>query len=232
MSPPDTAIPMRSALDLGLSLPPIRKSPQLPPDLFPPGTGYDTYRLILEGALARVAEAEQTIAAQQERIDYLETLSLTDELTGLVNRRGFREAFRRELAAARRSGVGGVLVMIDLDGFKAINDTHGHLAGDAYLRRVGRVLTESVRAQDVVARLGGDEFAILLTGVDPTAGAARAARLADAFNAGTCEWQGRVLPLRASFGSHAFGPGDREEVVTRRADATMYQAKAGRRTVS
>ncbi|WP_148213409.1 GGDEF domain-containing protein [Rhodospirillum centenum] len=187
--------------------------------------------MLLRAALARLEEAEQRLAEQQERIGYLETLSLTDELTGLANRRGFQEAFRRELSAVARGGRGGVLVLVDLDGFKAINDTHGHQAGDTYLRHVGRALRENVRAQDLVARLGGDEFAVLLTRIGPEAGAARAAALADRVNGRSCPWQNQRLPLRASFGSQPYGQGDSEEALMRRADQAMYASKAERRRV-
>ena len=173
----------------------------------------------------RLWEAEATIAAQRERIDHLETLTLTDELTGLLNRRGFIQAFRRELATAMRRGHGGMLLIVDLNGFKAINDTYGHQCGDVYLRHAARALCDNVRGQDVVARLGGDEFAVLLTHLTPEQGQARAAALSGQFHARSCPWQMRELPLRASFGAHPFTGDDREEDVIRRADAAMYQMK-------
>ncbi|MCW2247436.1 diguanylate cyclase (GGDEF)-like protein [Azospirillum fermentarium] len=180
---------------------------------------------------ARLHEAEETIARQQERIAYLESLTMTDELTGLVNRRGFYSHFRRELAAAQRDpAAAGVLVMIDLDGFKAINDTHGHPAGDAYLRAVAHALRTHVRSQDVVGRLGGDEFAVLLTNTDAATGAARAEQLARLVQGESTDWHGTRLPLRFSTGVHAYGPGDHEDDVMRRADVTMYGNKAARRT--
>jgi diguanylate cyclase (GGDEF)-like protein len=225
---PDVAMPLMTLLDETLRLPRRRRRAPAE-DLASPAPEQDRYRLMLESALDRVAEAEQTIAAQRERIEYLETLSLTDELTGLMNRRGFQAAFRRELGAARRSGLGGTLVMVDLDGFKEINDKHGHLAGDAYLRRVAHVLRDGIRAQDVLCRLGGDEFAILLTGADPDMGRMRAEELAGKVNSEICPWRGEFLPLRASFGTHAYGPEDREELAMRRADAAMYAAKSGRK---
>ena len=183
----------------------------------------------LKALLVVLAEAEETINQQQERIAYLEGLTMTDELTGLVNRRGFNLHLKRELAAARRQGQGGgVLVMIDLDGFKAINDTHGHLAGDAYLRQVARLLQSHVREHDVVARLGGDEFALLLTNTDPVAGAARAAELAALANREQASWNGTALPIRFSVGVQPYGPADQEDEVIRRADMKMYRNK-GRR---
>ncbi|CAK0763694.1 hypothetical protein WCLP8_3600018 [uncultured Gammaproteobacteria bacterium] len=183
----------------------------------------------LDYALAWIAEAQQMIAAQKERIEYLESLTTTDELTGLNNRRGFLGCLRRELASARRSTSGsGVLVMIDLDGFKGINDTHGHPAGDAYLREIGRQLTAHVRAEDVVARLGGDEFAVLLTHTDVATGEARAAELAAAVSAGAASWNGHTLPLRFSYGTQAYGANDQEDEVIRHADAQLYRAKRSR----
>lgn len=179
--------------------------------------------------LGKLAEAEDTISRQQERIAYLESLAQTDELTGLVNRRGFNQHLKRELAAARRQGQGGgVLVMIDLDGFKAINDTHGHLAGDSYLRQVARLLRSHVREHDVVARLGGDEFAILLTDTDAAAGAVRAAELAQLADREHADWNGQALPVRFSVGIEPYGPADHEDEVIRRADVRMYRNK-GRR---
>ncbi|MFV3128493.1 GGDEF domain-containing protein [Niveispirillum sp. KHB5.9] len=195
------------------------------PDLGPVSLPADTYVYLLQDTIMRLREAEAKITEQKERIEHLETLSMTDELTSLLNRRGFVDAFGRELASSRRNGVGGVLVIIDLDGFKAINDTHGHLCGDWYLRQVARTLKENVRAHDIVARFGGDEFAVLLTDTDQAQGMARADALSAIFNAAICQWQMLELPLRGSFGTQAYGPGDQEEDVIRRADAGMYRAK-------
>lgn len=187
-------------------------------------------KLALDEALAKLAEAEERLAEQQERIAYLESLAQTDELTGLPNRRGFNDQFRRAMAAARRQGgVGGVMVMIDLDGFKAINDTHGHLAGDAYLRHVARFLAARVRDHDVVARLGGDEFAILLTNVDEATGAQRAHELAKAANEDVMTWEGARLPIRFSIGAQPYRAEDDEDDVLRHADHRMYAQKSARR---
>ncbi|MBK3732969.1 diguanylate cyclase (GGDEF)-like protein [Azospirillum brasilense] len=193
----------------------------------------------------QLAEARATIAEQRDRIAYLESLSMTDELTGLLNRRGFFSHFRREIAAARRQRAkgngakgnvskgqgtgGGVLVIIDLDGFKRINDTHGHMAGDAYLRQVARLLVGSVREEDVVARLGGDEFAVLLTKTDAACGDLRARQIAVAAGRRCVRWNDADLPIRFSFGVQPYGADDREEEVVRLADSRMYRDKAGRR---
>jgi len=91
----------------------------------------------------------------------LANLALTDELTGLYNRRGFMALAERQLKLARRSGRGMLLFMMDVDHLKQINDTLGHLEGDCALERTAEVLEETFRDSDVVARLGGDEFAVL-----------------------------------------------------------------------
>src|SRR3546814_15589789 len=96
---------------------------------------------LLDALLTAAAEAEQTLALQRARIRYLESLSVTDEMTGLLNRRGFGLELSRALARARRQNESGLLVMFDLDNFKAINDTYGHPAGAAILRPVGKALT-------------------------------------------------------------------------------------------
>lgn len=199
----------------------LKPSQSMPPDV---------YTILLSEMTARLREAEETIAQQKERLELLEALSITDELTTLFNRRGFVDAFRRELNISRRTGIGGVLVVIDLDGFKAINDTYGHLAGDTYLRQVARALREKVRSRDVVARLGGDEFAVLLTETTPEAGLARAAILSRAVNAETCRLGRDTLPLRASFGAEAFDGHDREDDITLRADTLMYKTKQERKS--
>lgn len=187
-------------------------------------------KLLLDEALAKLAEAEEKLAEQQERISWLESLSMTDELTGLLNRRGFNAQFRRALAAQRRSGAaGGVLVMIDLDGFKGINDTHGHQAGDAYLRQVARLLAARVRDHDVVARLGGDEFAILLNGTDVETAETRAHELAEAAQTEALSWENHRLPIRFSIGTQPFTADADEDEVLRQADQRMYAQKAARR---
>ena len=128
----------------------------------------------LERALAVATEAEQRLAEQSRRIALLETLALADEVTGLMNRRGFDRELNRALAAARRYGDCGVLTLIDLDDFKTINDVYGHPAGDRVLRTIGQLLQLQIRENDSVSRIGGYEFAILLTKCDGDSGITRA----------------------------------------------------------
>jgi len=179
-------------------------------------------------------QAQIVMRAQEDRIRLLERMAQTDELTGLANRRGFALAFDRELARARRdASCGGVLVMVDLDGFKEINDKWGHAAGDAYLCTVAQVLQASVRAVDIVARLGGDEFVLLLTQIGEENGAAQLARLEQSFHKRSMALSERIssrypqrLPLRASFGLCAYTGGDQADEVMDTADVRLYAHKA------
>lgn len=187
---------------------------------------------IMRLALA-VAEARQIIAQQQEQIEKLQNLSVTDELTGLFNRRGFALQMSTALEESRRTDIGGVLIYADIDDFKAINDCHGHAAGDAALKKVSETLADRVRRHDSVARMGGDEFAALLTRTSSDSGFARARQLLRQLNRLTVEYNGATIQLRVSVGAVAFGPQDTEATLMARADQQMYRNKqANRRLVS
>ncbi len=97
-----------------------------------------------------------------------------DPLTDILNRRGFERELKRSLAYVKRYGTSAALVYLDLDGFKHVNDRHGHAAGDAVLKAVAMVLNRHVRASDLVARLGGDEFVVLLWNCSEAAAQAKA----------------------------------------------------------
>jgi diguanylate cyclase (GGDEF)-like protein len=174
------------------------------------------------------AEAEQTIADQQVRIVELERMTLTDELTGLTNRRGFTAAMGRALAEARRHEESGVLALFDLDGFKAVNDTYGHQAGDEALRSVAASLDEGIRSTDIAARLGGDEFAVLMTRAEPRAATARLRNLRERLCGIEQFWGGKRVVLGASLGIAAFGPGADPEDLFAAADRSLYADKRSR----
>ena len=186
----------------------------------------------MAGARAALSEAQRRIAEQAEHIRALESMALTDDLTCLLNRRGFGLALQRELSLARRSGTkGGVLVMADLDGFKAINDLWGHAAGDAYLKAVAAALVRNVRASDLVGRLGGDEFVMLFTGMDEETGLKRLSRLEKAFHGEQAMIGNRSISLKASFGLTAYTGSDLPDALFAAADLKLYAHKAHRRSV-
>lgn len=183
---------------------------------------------VLELALSAVAEAERRLEVQSQRIAFLESLSVTDELTQVRNRRGFQGELERALAESNRTKKGGVVLLIDLDGFKAINDTHGHAAGDFVLQTVAGWLDGHVRPGDTVARIGGDEFVVLMPQAGSDIGSARAAELDRQLNKLTARWGGRQIKIRGSVGLAGYAPGDDAEAVVARADQTMYEKKKAR----
>lgn len=184
-------------------------------------------RRAVERVLEYAAEAEQLLAEQAQRISQLETLSETDELTGLLNRRGFNAVLTRTLANARRYDESGLLAFIDLNGFKAINDRFGHDAGDAVLQGVARLLSENLRDTDYVARIGGDEFVVLFVRGDADGAAARAKNLRNLIASARFDHQGRQLGVGAAVGLAEYGPDCDVDSLFKSADAAMYDDKRG-----
>ncbi|MEP6731153.1 MAG: GGDEF domain-containing protein [bacterium] len=179
-------------------------------------------------AITRVGLAYNAVRAQ------LANMVLTDPLTGCLNRRGFDQALTREIGRATRAGNEFALLAIDLDHFKRVNDTHGHLAGDDVLRIVGSLLVKAVRAGDVVARVGGEEFAILLADTGIAGAQLFANRLCEEvrcypFVIGA---DGARVPITTSAGVAVGSPRevpDIAETLWSRADEALYAAKRGGR---
>ncbi len=181
---------------------------------------------LLKQAHDMIEQAETVIFNQEKRIRELEKVATTDELTGMLNRRGFYDAFTGDLERCNRGLIkGGLLVLIDLDNFKSINDTYGHLAGDAALRLVGRTLKNEIRAMDAAARLGGDEFVLLLSHTTKDDAAARAQSIGWKLNNLSLAWYGEVIPVRASLGLKGFSAGDTADIIFNAADAGLYEQK-------
>jgi diguanylate cyclase (GGDEF)-like protein len=179
-------------------------------------------------ALAAAQAAQRLIAEQKARLAHFEQLAVTDQLTGLLNRRGFEAEIKRTMNGAKRYQEKGVLIYVDLDGFKPVNDIHGHAAGDAVLCHVGKLLTDNVRTTDCVGRLGGDEFAILLTRSTWEAGLKRAEAFDAMINGATLDWQDETITIRASFGFQTYGPDDDLSQILISADDAMYISKRAR----
>lgn len=182
-------------------------------------------RAAAEELLAAAEEAEQALVERSRRIRQLENLSITDELTGLLNRRGFQEMLRRALADAERHGEEGLLLLCDLNRFKATNDTYGHLAGDSVLSAVAETLRRSTRRNDAVARLGGDEFAVLMPKTPVGRAERLAAKLSHKVNSLLVPWGHEQIPVAASFGWESYGPKSRPDRLFFLADRKLYRCK-------
>jgi len=167
------------------------------------------------------------VLMHRKREAALEQVALHDELTGLYNRRGWMVLADHELDRARRQGTARVLLFIDLDGLKQVNDVLGHREGDRAIAAAADVLRSASRSSDLVGRLGGDEFVLLVAEQDEASGARR--RLLTALD----EWNGRSgaqFELRLSVGAEVWFP-DADlalDELVRRADAEMYADKSAR----
>lgn len=178
-------------------------------------------------ALTITAAAERRVAELEARLAYFEGLSTMDELTCALNRRGFLFEFSRAVAAARRGGQCGAVIVGDLDGFKAVNDQHGHAGGNEVLRQVADFLKRRVRKMDAVGRMGGDEFALLLIGADLNTARQKCVTLSRALASSPPQIEGKPVKLGASFGVAVYDGRESEEDVLHRADMAMYEEKRG-----
>ncbi len=181
---------------------------------------------MIKYAHQRLDAAESVIAAQEQRIRELEQQVTLDELTGLLNRRGFFDAYLREIdRTSRGHSNGGLLILVDLDNFKMINDTYGHQAGDAALRLVARTLEANSRTMDACARLGGDEFVLLLANTERDKALVRAQNLIKQLNNLSLVWYGAELPIRASLGLKDYDGSETAENIFGAADVKLYAQK-------
>jgi diguanylate cyclase (GGDEF)-like protein len=168
----------------------------------------------------------------QSLVDALCTLSSRDPLTGLPNRRHFDAALAAECDRAARSGEEALLLILDIDHFKRVNDTHGHPAGDAVIRAVAHSLRDSVRPSDTPARIGGEEFAVILPNCGPDHGRIVAERFRERIAGLKIDAApGLVLQVTVSIGGAFAAPWVRTTpgLWVERADQKLYSAKtAGR----
>jgi diguanylate cyclase (GGDEF)-like protein len=172
--------------------------------------------------------SQAAIALENARLhDVVQWQAITDELTGLVNRRRFLDALRSEITKGQRLGGRLSVVLTDLDDFKLINDSFGHHAGDEVLLAFADLLRAHGRDVDVAARLGGEEFAMLLPQTDLEGGAAAAERLREGLaRLSLPSPDGGLLRVTASFGVASYPPTDSVDHLLRLADSALYHAKA------
>lgn len=169
------------------------------------------------------------VAWLQAVIDGLCELSSRDPLTGLANRRQFELAMASEIDRVARAGEPALVLMIDIDHFKAVNDTHGHAAGDQVLKAVAQALQECIRPMDTLARFGGEEFAMILPNCPPSFGHAVAERVRKKVQArAAVVGPGQQVGVTVSIGG-AFAPQwvrSSAPLWIDRADQQLYRAKA------
>ncbi|MNR07411.1 putative diguanylate cyclase YegE [compost metagenome] len=177
---------------------------------------------------AEIERLHAEVAALTARAEMAEALADHDVLTPALNRRGFMAVLNRSLAYCRRHEVEAVLLYLDMDGFKGVNDGLGHAAGDAALMAVADLLLANVRESDAVGRLGGDEFALLLMNAGVDEGREKARRLSAALETEGFVWEGSTVALGGSFGVRAYAGQTDPEVWLSEADAAMWLRKKGR----
>ena len=197
----------------------------------------DAHALLAHGnAQTLLGPEDSPLVYIQSLIDSLCELSLRDPLTGLANRRHLRAVLEREIDVVARSGESALLLMLDIDHFKKINDAHGHPAGDAVLQAVARCLNACVRPKDTVARYGGEEFAVVLPDCQVSFGNVVAERIRQMIEALYIP----VTPVQSVHVTVSIGGAYAPEWIrstavlwTDRADTELYRAKTqGRNRVS
>ena len=178
-----------------------------------------------ELGFATVVFNDMVMQLRQSR-ERLELLTTTDSLTGLLNRKGITEGFSTFLVRYRRHQRPFSVIMLDIDHFKAINDRHGHLAGDLVLKEVSRVLLKEMREVDLVGRYGGEEFLMLLDETRAETAFVVAERIRNALAAAAVSHDGVLIRVTASFGVAEISSGSESmDELMERADKAMYLAK-------
>lgn len=186
----------------------------------PTSEALDIQSVIDENAALRASLAEM-----RQRVGELEQIADTDTLTPLPNRRRFVRELERAVSQAERHGTPAAVLYIDLNGLKAVNDRHGHVAGDAALIHVARLLEGLIRTSDVVGRIGGDEFGLILDHLDHNSAIETAERIGRCIALSPLDFGGSRIALEAAIGIATILPGDSAEDVMQRADRNMYAAK-------
>jgi diguanylate cyclase (GGDEF)-like protein len=183
-----------------------------------------------EELLARAEVGQRIVALHrelEEKNRLLEQLALTDPLTGLPNRRAIEQWGTRQLSGAVRHDFQLCVVEADLDQFKAINDTYGHDAGDAVLKRFSEILKINTRQCDISGRIGGDEFLLVITYVDPKGIQTAIERIRKQLEASTFSFAGANVQVTASFGIADLRRGQSSDFnrLIVQADVALYSAK-------
>ncbi|MEO3428518.1 sensor domain-containing diguanylate cyclase [Pelagibius sp. CAU 1746] len=183
------------------------------------------------GAIMQDYRPRRKLEAERDALlARLSAQALSDELTGLPNRRAFMDELERVQAAMSRSTAPASIAVIDIDHFKQVNDTYGHGAGDATLRALAAVLRETLRGEDFLARVGGEEFALVLRAADLSI----AGRIAERMRERVAETpftlpEGQTIHITVSIGVAPFSLDCKDQACLKAADKALYKAKEGGR---
>ncbi|MBV6321257.1 GGDEF domain-containing protein [Duganella violaceipulchra] len=176
-------------------------------------------------ARQEVQDAENRIHALEAKLQHLSELVREDQLTGSLNRRGLDDVFERETARADRRGTPLCIAILDLDDFKKLNDTYGHIAGDAALKHLVKIVKDTLRSMDVIARFGGEEFLILMPETSVEAAASTMTRLQRELTKHFFLHDNEKVLITFSAGVALRRPNEEQTELVKRADKAMYTAK-------
>jgi len=176
--------------------------------------------------LEEIARLRGEVSRLETRVQELDQLAHRDPLVPLANRRGMLRELETMIARHERHGTPAAMLFVDLDGLKILNDSFGHIGGDAALVNVAEKLLEGTRATDCVARLGGDEFCVLLEHADERSALETAERLVDIIAGEEFLFEGTPMPLSVAIGVTLIQKGDTACTILARADKAMYRVKA------
>ena len=176
--------------------------------------------------LEEIARLRAEVSRLESRVEELDRLAHRDPLVPLANRRGMLRELETMIARHDRHDTPAAVLFVDLNDLKTLNDSFGHMGGDAALVTVAERLLEGTRATDCVARLGGDEFCVLLEHANEKSAIETAERLIAIIADGDCSFEGSSLPLSVAIGVTLIEKGDTPATVLARADKAMYRVKA------
>jgi diguanylate cyclase (GGDEF)-like protein len=176
--------------------------------------------------LEEIARLRAEVMRLESKVTELDRLAHRDPLVPLANRRGMLRDLEMMIARHDRHDAPAAVLFVDLNGLKMLNDSFGHMGGDAALVTVAEKLIEGTRATDCVARLGGDEFCVLLEHADEKSALETAERLVEMIADEECLFEGCPMPLSVAIGVTLIEKGDTSATVLARADKAMYRVKA------
>lgn len=176
--------------------------------------------------LEEIARLRSEVSRLESQVEELDRLAHRDPLVPIANRRGMLRELETMIARHNRHGSPAAVLFVDLNGLKQLNDSFGHMGGDAALVTVAEKLIEGTRATDCVARLGGDEFCVLLDHANEKSALETAERLVETIADEECLFEGSPMPLSVAIGVTLIEKGDTATTVLARADKAMYRVKA------